>query len=257
MTEFDNYDLPDEIEPIDTNEPLVEEIASPAVLPVRSRPMIEPDIDESPLDEGGYRGGAGDPAFGFLLAIAVSVGLIPVLPANADLRYTLAWGALALVGVIAWLLGNADRVGQETPENIAWGAAFGLIVSVPFLIFFADTFERAAHQIFPLFGAGSMLAYLLFVMPLAETLFFRGLLQRRLEFWIVGGLGGIWSIVLFFPVMWEQILGAPAVAVFLAIALFAMQMMYSYVRERNGLAASWISQIVANIILIFIPFISR
>ena len=104
---------------------------------------------------------------------------------------------------------------------------------------------------------GAVLAYLVFVMPLAENLFFRGLLQRRMEFWIVGILGGIWSVVLFFPVIWGQVeIGSYwAVAIFLAIALFAMNMMYSYVRERNGLAAAWITQIVANLILFFLPFL--
>jgi membrane protease YdiL (CAAX protease family) len=104
---------------------------------------------------------------------------------------------------------------------------------------------------------GTVLAYLLFVMPLAENLFFRGLLQRRMEFWFVGILSGIWSVVLFFPVIWGQIeiRSFWAVAIFLAIALFAMNMMYSYVRERNGLAAAWITQIVANLILFFLPFL--
>lgn len=224
-------------------------------------------VDDTPADDepkraSNYRGGSADPAFGFLLAVAVSVGLIPILPENADLRYTLAWGALATVGVLSWLLGSADRIGQETPENILWGVGFGAMVSVPFVIFFRETFGAATHYMFPApvgngvsLGAGTVMAYVIFVMPLAETLFFRGLLQRRLEFWIVGALGGLWSIVLFFPVMWSRLLEVPAVGIFLAIALFAMNLLYSYVRERNGLAAAWLTQIVACLILFFAPFV--
>ncbi|MDQ7035845.1 MAG: hypothetical protein Q9P01_13725 [Anaerolineae bacterium] len=155
--------------------------------------------------EGNYRSGNADPAFGFLLAIAVSIGLIPILPNNADLRYTLAWGALALVGVLSWLLGNADRIGQEKPDNILWGAGLGVMVSVPFVLFFSGIFGTAARLMFPALGKGTVLAYLMFVMPLAETLFFRGLLQRRLDFWIVGALSGLWSVILFFPVMWGEV----------------------------------------------------
>ncbi|MCA9915671.1 MAG: hypothetical protein KC496_20090, partial [Anaerolineae bacterium] len=91
----------------------------------------EPDSPLQPLEteqqpeetapETTYRGSGGDPIFGFLLALAVSIGLIPTLPTNADLRYTLAWGALAGVGVIAWLLGNAERITLETPDKLAWG----------------------------------------------------------------------------------------------------------------------------------------
>lgn len=216
--------------------------------------VTETDFDEAEIEPVKYRGDA-DPAFGFLLAVALSVGLIPMLPENADLRYTVAWGALAGVSVLGWLLGNAERIGQETLDNIIWGFAFGVIVSVPFVAFFLDIFRGAANLIFPNFGAGTVLAYLVFVMPLAETLFFRGSLQRRLDFWVVGGLAGLWSVILFFPVMWGEILKFPFVAIFLVIALFGLNMMYSYVRERNGLASAWICQITANLILFFIPYL--
>lgn len=201
----------------------------------------------------GYRGRSSDPAFAFVLAIALSAGLIPLLPLNADMRYTIAWGALALVGVLGWLLGNAERIGQDKPENVAWGVAFGVMVSVPFMIFFIDQFSEASKLMFPEFGAGTVLAYLVFVMPLAETLFFRGSMQAQLDFWIVGALGGLWNIILFFPVMWDVLLEFVFVAVFLAIALITLNMMYSYVRDRNGLAAAWICQITAGLILFFIP----
>ncbi len=123
------------------------------------------------------------------------------------------------------------------------------------MIFFIDQFKRAAQLMFPDFGAGTVLAYLVFVMPLAESLFFRGSMQKRLDFWIVGGLAGLWNIILFFPVMWDVLLEFVFVAVFLAIALFSLNMMYSYVRERNGLAAAWICQIIASLILFFVPYL--
>jgi hypothetical protein len=34
-----------------------------------------------------------------------------------------------------------------------------------------------------------------------------------------------------------------------------MNLIYSYVRQRNGLAAAWICQIVANIVLLFLPLL--
>jgi membrane protease YdiL (CAAX protease family) len=200
------------------------------------------------------RGEGSDPYFGLLVGLAVSLGLTPILPANADLRFTLAWGALAGISVIAWLLGNFDRIAQEKPEDLLWGIGFALILSVPFSLFFFDTFGRAAHLAFPKMTLGTLLAYLVFVMPLSETLFFRGLLQRQQSFWSVGVLSGVWSVVLFFPVMWGDILKAPAVALFLIIALITINMMYSYVRERNSLAAAWLCQVVANVVLFFLPY---
>lgn len=203
------------------------------------------------------RRSSGDPAFGFLLALAVSVGLIPLLPANADLRYTLSWGALAAVSILAWLLGNMDRIGQERPDNLFWGMLFGVFISIPFNLFAGGTLGRAAQAMFIDMGLGTILAYLVFVMPLGETLFFRGLVQRNLDFYIVGVLGGIWNVVLFFPVMWSEIVASPPVALYLIIALLAMNLLLSYVRERNGLAAAWIGQIVAVLVLFFLPLIGN
>lgn len=237
----------------------------PAFMADRTRdtePEVADDIADAPPagDEGrqrtiSYRASASDPAFGFLLAIALSIGLTPMLPSNADLRYTLAWGALAGVGVLAWLLGSSDRIGQEKPENVVWGVLFGLLLGGPFLLFGVDVLERASRLIFPQMTPGTLLAYLVFVMPLAETLFFRGVMQRTLEFYIVGALSGVWSILLFFPVMWGEVLAAPTVALIIALALITMNMLYSYVRERNGLAASWLCQIVTSVLMVFIPFL--
>lgn len=241
----------------------------PTPAPEASRRALEESTVElrvPPHAPNRHRGRASDPIFGFLLAVAVSIGLTPVLPAQADLRYTLAWGVLAAVGVLAWLFGDLERIGREAPDDVAWGIGFGLMVSVPFALFFTPQFETATRLMFPQgldpitqqmrpLGAGTVLAYFVFVMPLAETLFFRGLLQRQLEFYIVGGLGSIWNLVLFFPVMWTEILAAPAVAVVLAIALIGMNMIVAYVCDRNGLAAAWVCQIVAVLVLFFIPFI--
>lgn len=203
-----------------------------------------------------YRGSTSDPFFGFLIAIALSVGLTPLLPENADLRFSLAWGALAGVSVLSWLLGSSERIGQERPENIAWGFIYGLMFGVPFLIFLREPILiPATDQMFPRFSAGTLLAYLVFVMPISETLFFRGLLQNQLVFWVVGLLATLWNIVLFFPVMWQEMVEFPAVAFVIAITLLMMNMIYVYVRERNGLAAAWICQIVANLLMLFIPFL--
>lgn len=228
-----------------------------------TQPTHQDDLPEMPADdapEGGlrglrYRGATGDPAFGLLLAIAISLGLTPILPAQADLRYTLAWGALAGVGVLAWLLGSADRVGQEDPIDLVWGVGFGVLLGMPFFLFGVDILERAARLLFPAMSAGTLLAYLVFVMPLAETLFFRGLMQRQYEFYIVGGLAALWNVILFFPVMWQDVLAAPAVSVVIIVALIAMNLMYSYVRDRNGLAAAWLCQITALLLMTFIPFL--
>lgn len=230
----------------------------PYDLPELEHPSAESDAapDDAAAGEGRMmtRGSASDPFFGFLLAIALSIGLIPLLPDFADLRYTLSWGVLAGISVLSWLLGNTERIGQERPENIAWGIIYGLMLGIPFLLFLRQSIlVPAAQQIFPQMSAGSLLAYLVFVMPIAETLFFRGLLQNQLVFWVIGLVAGLWNMMLFFPVMWTSVLQFPAVALVIAIVLLTMNMIYVYVRQRNGLAAAWICQIIANFIILYIP----
>ena len=100
---------------------------------------------------------------------------------------------------------------------------------------------------------GTLLAYLVFVMPLAETLFFRGVLQQNRAFWMVGLMGSLFSAAVFLPTL--DIGRFPVVAVVIALALAMMNMTYSYVKQRNGLAAAWLCQIIVNMVLIFIPFL--
>ncbi|MBC8170683.1 MAG: hypothetical protein H7X77_03390 [Anaerolineae bacterium] len=203
-----------------------------------------------------YRGATNDPVFGFLIALALSIGLSPLIgSSSAELRYTLAWGVLAVFGVLAWLFGSTARIGQETPDNLIWGISFGLILGAPLLAFGGGTLNTAVGMLFGTMNVGTLLAYLVFVMPLAETLFFRGVLQEHRPFWIVGAMGTVWSIVLFLPLM--DLRNFPVVAVVICVTLAMMSLMYSYVRERNGLAAAWICQIMVNLVLVFLPFLGQ
>jgi len=203
-----------------------------------------------------YRGAASDPIFGYILALAISFGLTPLLPDGAPMRYTVAWGVLAAFGVLAWLLGNGERIGQERPDQLVWGVMIGLIAGTPLYLFGGATLISTAAVLFGGMTPGVLLAYLVFVMPLGETLFFRGILQRGRHFWVVGVLSTAWSGLLFFPLI-RDLTDFWAVAIFIGTTLAIVNMVYSWVRERNGLAAAWLCQIVTNLILIFLPFISQ
>jgi membrane protease YdiL (CAAX protease family) len=233
-------------------------------LPSEPPPPVSPPVEEeeweSPFPEKPkrasdtvtYRGATSDPTFGYLIVVALCIGLIPLIPENTDLRYTLLWTVMAGFGVLSWLLGNSARIWTETPENLGWGVIFGLIIAVPLLIVGGTTLRETDQRIFANLSVGEVLAFLIFVMPLAETLFFRGVIQEIRPFWMVGILSSIWSILLFFPVLEAN----TAVALVVGTALVMMNIIYSYVRQRNGLAAAWICQIVVNLVLLFIPFLS-
>jgi hypothetical protein len=194
-----------------------------------------------------------DPLFGYLIALALCVGLMPVIPSDPALRYSLLWGLIAAFGVIAWLLGTSARVGPDTIENLSWAVIFGLIIGVPFLIVGGSTLRQTTQTLFRGMTTGEVLAYLVFVMPLGETLFFRGVLQESRAFWVVGIMSSVWSGLVFFPMLDVQ--RFPAVVITIGAALLVMNMIYSYIRQRNGLAAAWLCQIVVNLALLFAPLL--
>jgi hypothetical protein len=209
-----------------------------------------------------YRGTGSDPTFGYLIALALSVGLLPLVPNNTDLRYTVAWGVLALFGVLSWLFGTTTRIGRETVENLAWGGVFGLIIAAPLVLIGGGTLTTTVHLMFRTgvglevrsLPPGAVLAYLVFVMPLAESLFFRGFMQQNRPFALVGALSSVWSMVLFVPLL--NVGEFPLIGIIICILLVMINLVYSYVRERNGLASAWVCQIVINFVLLFLPYLT-
>lgn len=213
---------------------------------------VSDEDNTSPLR---YRGSTNDPAFGFILALALSLGLAPLIDSGqADLRYTIAWGVLALFGVLSWLFGHSERIEQEHPENVLWGIIFGLIIGLPLLAFGGGLLSAAVDSMFGMLSTGTLLAYLLFVIPLAETLFFRASMQASRPFWMIGLMSTLWSIVLYMPLI--DIGRFPAVALSISAVLILINMVFSYVHQRNGLAASWVCQIVLLLLVVFFPALS-
>lgn len=214
-------------------------------------PADDDELEDDELDyEGRVYRGANDPIFGLVLAFAVSLGLMALGSDGADMRYTITWGMLIVFGVLAWLFGNATRITDETPDNLMWGIAFGLVLSIPLLAFGTITLGEITELIFPDMGVGVALAYLVFIIPMGETLFFRGILQQNQRFWETGLLSGFWQVFQFFP-----LINRGPYPLILGVMLLMANIMYSYVKDRNGLAASWVCQITVNVVLLFLPFV--
>lgn len=228
--------------------------------PVEPIPPDPPAPDDSEEIEPVRARGGSDPTFGYLLALALSFGLLPLIPNNADMRYTLVWAALGSFGVMAWLFGNTQRIEQDNLADVAFGAIVGVIVAAPLLVVGGSTLTAAVDNMFRTgisgtlqqMPPGSVLAFLVFVMPLSETLFFRGLMQHSRTIWVVGGLSSLWSILLFVPMMNLSLY--PLVAVIISIVLVVLNLVYSYICQRSGLAAAWVCQIVVNLVLLFVPY---
>jgi hypothetical protein len=213
------------------------------------------EVDEVEVEARLLRGRGSDPVFGLVLGFAVSIGLAPLVgTGDPSLRYTMSWGVLAVFGVLAWLLGGLEPVGEERPETLVWGVSFGLLIGLPLMLFGGGTLTAAVQRVFGSMTAGEMLAYVVFVIPLSETLFFRGILHDGRPFWMVGLIATAWSVLLYLPML--DVVNFPLVAVVICLMLVMLNVFFGYVRTRNGLAAAWICQVVANFLVLFLPFVT-
>ena len=222
----------------------------PQAIPVR---RDERDIDEDDADEHASRSMRQDldPVFGYILAMALSIGLTPIPPST---RYVLLWTFMAAMGGMAFLLGSGIRLKVTDPGDLLWGIGLGIFTGGAMMLVGSDTLQTASER---LFGAGGALTdswvfqSTIFVMPVAEALFFRGAMQRVHPIPVVAAMASIWSMLMFFPNLG---LGeTPVVGVVFGTALVLLNFLYSYVNWQHGLAASFFCQICAGTLLLLVP----
>ncbi len=195
-----------------------------------------------------------DPVFGYILAMALSVGLMPL---QANTRYVLLWAFMAAMGGMAFLLGSGIRLKVTDPGDLLWGIGLGAFTGGALMLSGGDTLRTVSERLFsggqgetPLLNTWIFQATV-FVMPIAESLFFRGAMQRVYAIPVVAGLASAWSALMFFPAL--ELGAAPAVGGVLGAALVLLNFLYSYVHWRHGLAASFFCQVVAGTLLLLVP----
>lgn len=208
--------------------------------------MAEEPREAEPI----YRAEASDLLFGYLLAIAVSIGLTPLLPDQAALRYTLSYAILMGFGALAWMLGNPPKV-DEAPQQLIRGFLVGIIIGLPFFYVGGAGLRGAVARLFPGLPSGAVLAYALFIITPAETLFFRARAQRHLPWFLVAALSTAWCFLLYLPLLDPLRLPYPATVV--AVAITTMNVLFSYLCKRSGLLAAFVTQTVAYTFLLFFP----
>jgi len=221
----------------------------PQAIPLRADAPEEDDDAESRSTRQDL-----DPVFGFVMAMALSVGLTPL---DADLRYVVLWAVLALMGGAAVVLGSGIRFRVTDPGDLVWGVGLGAFTGGAILLVGYDTLKTVSERLFsggdpanPLFATWVFLAAV-FAMPTGETLFFRGAMQRAHPIPFVAALASLWAGLLFFPNL--GLGDTPVVGVVFGAALVLLNFLYSYVHWRHGLAASFFCQVIAGSLLLLAP----
>ncbi len=192
-----------------------------------------------------------DPIFIYIVLMALGVGLTPLASTNPIDRYTILWTLLAVAGVAGAILSDGPFLRETRGEDLLWGGALGVLVGAPLLLVGAQPLALASEQVFAGLPDGAVFQSLVFVMSTAESLFFRGMLQSVQSLLVTALMSSGWSVLLFFPTL--DLGGYPAIALIVGTFIVMLSVLYSYVRQRNGLAAAWLCQIVVSVLWLFVP----
>jgi hypothetical protein len=199
----------------------------------------EPELAERPVD----------PALLYLGLLAVT--LLGLRPLSPDARYAMVWSLMIVIGVVALLF---DRLEIEIPTagDMAMGIGFGIILSFPLLTLgpLLAGLRSASRLMFVGMPEPFIFQSLAIAMPAAETLLFRGAIQSTRGFIFAVAAASLWSIVLFFPQL--QVAEQPAIGIAIGAFFVLLNLMYSYLKVRFGLFASWTAQITASVLLLFV-----
>ncbi|MCC7206313.1 MAG: hypothetical protein IT323_03350 [Anaerolineae bacterium] len=187
-----------------------------------------------------------DPAFVYIVVM-----LVTALGTNSlasDVRYTLLWSVLALTGAAAFII---DRLPLDRPDprDVLTGVAYGLIIGLPLLIIGRAPLRLLSEAMFGRLDNVAVFQAAVFVMPFAESLFFRGAFQFSRGMVAASVAGGAWTVLLFLPAL--NVSQFPFVALVIGLAFFFITFVYGTLAERLGLVSAWACQITINVLVLF------
>ena len=117
-----------------------------------------------------------DPALAWIVVVAATIiGLSGLLP---DVRYTVLWTTLLVVGLLAILF---DRLEVEIPtaSDMAWGIGYGLLLGVPLVVIALPQLQRISVQMFVGMSNAYIFQALILIMPASDALFFAARCSRH------------------------------------------------------------------------------
>ncbi len=192
-----------------------------------------------------------DPLFSYIILMGLSFGLTPLATESPNGRYAAMWALLALVVIASHVMTDGSLEVRLRSDQLLWGAGWGLIVGLPLLLVGPGLLADVSQRIFVAMPDGAVFQTIVFVMATTESAFFRGMIQESRSVLVTSGMASLWSLLLFFPTM--DVLGFPFVAVIAGTFIVLLNILYSYVRQRNGTAAAWMTQTLVSLAWLFLP----
>jgi len=184
-----------------------------------------------------------NPHLGFLLLVGVGVASARL---SHPVRLSLLWIVLLLVIL---LYAESGRLKSDySLLSVGRGALFGMIVALPLYLFAKEFFHATASWLYGVEDLQVLLERAVFIVPLLEEAYFRGVVQR--ERGLVEGavlFGLTQALYLVSAVDYFAVIAAVVVGMILA------GLLYGYLYKRYGLTASIAGHATINLVLLVLP----
>ena len=183
-----------------------------------------------------------EPYFLFLVFVGIGLGTIML---DESVRLAMLWTTLAILSVAYRAEHEVDAT--FSLAGVGRGALLGLVISLPLLAFLSEQFRTFTERLYGTRDVVMIFYQVCFVSPLVEEYFFRGIVQGSKGSSVSIALYALTALLFFLP--HTNLLAS--VIIFTAMGLLGI--VYAYVADRYGLAASMASHVVVGFILQVTP----
>jgi len=214
--------------------------------PVRA--LVQREIKSQPpkpaVAETAERSWFLDPYLAFTALCGIGVATLQL---GHPLRLTVLW--LVLLGLVLLYAQSGRLKADYSMLNLVRGALVGAVVALPFYILASNFCYATASRLYGVQDLQVLLERAVFLVPILEEGFFRGVVQREKGLQCAAVTFGLAQVLYFLPLAASFPLVVGAVAVGMAL----LGLLYGYLFRRYGLTASIAGHVMVNFVLLVLP----
>ena len=185
-----------------------------------------------------------NPYLAFLFLAGVGIATLRV---KHNVRLVLLWTGLL---ILVLLYAERGRLrANYSLLNLARGALVGIVAALPLYLLGRDFFYATASRLYGVDDLLMLVERAVFLVPLLEESFFRGIVQNERGLLDGALLFGLAQALYFVPLVSVF----PAVIVVMVLGMILLGLLYGYLYERYGLTASTSCHVAVNSVLLVLP----
>jgi membrane protease YdiL (CAAX protease family) len=185
-----------------------------------------------------------NPYLAFLLLVGVGMATLRL---DHGLRLALLW--LVMLFLVLLYAESGRLEAHYSLLNLARGSLVGLIVSLPFFLFAQDFFYATAVRLYGVDDLQVLLERTVFLVPVLEEVFFRGMVQHEKGLRDGALLYGLMQVLYFVSV--ANVF--PVVISVVVAGMILLGLLYGYMYQHYGLTSSIGCHVAVNMVLLVLP----